>query len=110
MSTTSFCDRPIGRYVSWATRQHRTLRLLHGASPTKAGLSNPVEVATQRAALATAALMIPELEQSEEEALAALAMLVGQAPEGFTVEGVPLEALAEPSIAAGLPRRHAVTR
>src|SRR6266851_5265244 len=37
------------------------------------GLSNPVEVATQKAALASAELNIPELEQTQGEALAALA-------------------------------------
>ena len=67
------------------------------------GLSNPVEVATQKAALASAELIIPELEQTQVEALAALALLVGRQPEGFTVEGAPLESLAEPAVAAGLP-------
>jgi NodT family efflux transporter outer membrane factor (OMF) lipoprotein len=69
----------------------------------KVGLSNPVELATQRAALAAAELTIPELEQLEEEALAALAVLVGRQPEGFTIRGAPVESLVEPSIAAGLP-------
>jgi multidrug efflux system outer membrane protein len=67
------------------------------------GLSNPVEVATQKAALASAELTIPELEQTHVEALAALALLVGRQPEGFTVEGSPLEALTEPAVAPGLP-------
>ena len=67
------------------------------------GLSNPVEVATQKAALASAELIIPELEQGQVEALAALALLVGRQPEGFTVEGAPLESLVEPAVAAGLP-------
>src|SRR6202047_1831638 len=67
------------------------------------GLSNPVEVATQKAALASAELIIPELEQTQVEALAALALLVGRQPEGFTVEGAPLESLVEPAVAAGLP-------
>jgi NodT family efflux transporter outer membrane factor (OMF) lipoprotein len=67
------------------------------------GLSNPVEVATQKAALASAELTVPELEQMQVEALAALALLVGRQPEGFTVEGAPLEALTEPAVTAGLP-------
>jgi multidrug efflux system outer membrane protein len=62
-----------------------------------------VEVATQKAALASAELIIPELEQTQVEALAALALLVGHQPEGFTVEGAPLESLTEPAVAAGLP-------
>ena len=68
-----------------------------------AGLSNPVEVATQRAAVAAAELTVPELEQLQEEALASLALLLGRAPEGFTIEGAPLESLQEPAVAAGLP-------
>lgn len=67
------------------------------------GLSNPVEVATQKAALAGAELTVPELEQTQVEALAALALLVGRQPEGFTVEGGPLESLTEPAVVAGLP-------
>jgi outer membrane protein, multidrug efflux system len=69
----------------------------------KVGLSNPVELATQKAALAAAELTIPELEQLEEEALAALAVLVGRQPEGFTIKDVPVESLVEPIVAAGLP-------
>ena len=69
----------------------------------KVGLSNPVEVATQRAALASAELTIPELEQFQEEAVASLAVLLGRPPEGFRVEGAPLESLTEPKVAAGLP-------
>ena len=69
----------------------------------RAGLSNPVEVAAQRAALAAAELTIPELEQSQEEALGSLAALLGRSPEGFTIEGAPLDSLKEPAVAAGLP-------
>jgi len=69
----------------------------------KVGLSNPVEVATQKAALAAAELTIPELEQLQEEAVAALAVLLGRSPEGFRIEGTPLESLHEPAVAAGLP-------
>ena len=68
-----------------------------------AGISNPVELATQKATLATAAIAIPELQQQEEEALSALALLTGQQPEGFSVEGTSLESLAEPTVTAGLP-------
>ena len=67
------------------------------------GMSNPVEVAAQRAALAAAELVIPELEQNESEAAAALALLLGRDPESFRVEGAPLESLKEPAVSAGLP-------
>jgi NodT family efflux transporter outer membrane factor (OMF) lipoprotein len=69
----------------------------------RVGLSNPVEVAAQKAALAEAQLAIPDLEQSEFEALAALALLLGRAPENFTIAGGPLESLQEPAVSAGLP-------
>ena len=67
------------------------------------GMANPVEVATQRTTLATAELAIPELEQTEAEAEAAVALLLGKPPEGFRIEGGSLDALKEPVVAAGLP-------
>ncbi|HEV7356926.1 MAG TPA: efflux transporter outer membrane subunit [Steroidobacteraceae bacterium] len=67
------------------------------------GLSNPVELASQKAALAAAGLVVPELKRQEAEALAALALLLGRAPENFNVEGRTLDALLEPNIGAGLP-------
>ena len=69
----------------------------------KAGLSNPTEVATQRAVLAAAELTIPELAQKEGEAVASLAVLLGRAPEGFSIAGGTLESLQEPIVAPGLP-------
>src|SRR5579864_3518425 len=67
------------------------------------GLSNPVELASQKAALAAAGLVIPDLKRQEAEALAALALLVGRAPEQFSVEARNLDALREPAIGSGLP-------
>jgi multidrug efflux system outer membrane protein len=67
------------------------------------GLSNPVELASQKAALATAGLVIPDLERQQAEALAALALLVGRAPEQFSVQGQSLDSLLEPKIGSGLP-------
>ena len=67
------------------------------------GLGTPVEVASQRAALAAAQLALPELERSEGEAVAAVALLLGRAPEGFHLDGAALEALQEPAVAVGLP-------
>ncbi|HEY1314936.1 MAG TPA: efflux transporter outer membrane subunit, partial [Steroidobacteraceae bacterium] len=68
-----------------------------------AGLSNPVELAAQKATLAAAALVIPELEQREVEALAALALLVGREPERFVVQSREFGELREPGVAAGIP-------
>jgi NodT family efflux transporter outer membrane factor (OMF) lipoprotein len=69
----------------------------------EAGSSNPVEVATQRAALAAAELTVPELAQREAEATSALAVLVGRNPEGFRIEGASFNSLKEPDVGAGLP-------
>lgn len=68
-----------------------------------AGASDPVTLATQRAVLAAAQLVLPDLRQREAEALTALALLVGHAPEGFQVADASLDALAEPKVAPGLP-------
>lgn len=73
------------------------------AARFKAGMSNPVELATQKAVLANAESVILDLQQREVEARTALALLVGQAPEGFQVDPTPLAALTEPPIGAGLP-------
>lgn len=67
------------------------------------GLSNPVELASQKAALASAGLAIPELRRQEAEALAALALLLGRAPEQFSVQSRNLDSLLEPRIGSGLP-------
>jgi outer membrane protein, multidrug efflux system len=67
------------------------------------GLATPMEVAAQKSALATAELAVPQLEQSSEETLAALAALLGRTPEGFKIDGTKLEALQEPTIIAGMP-------
>jgi len=68
-----------------------------------AGSVGEAELAAQRAAVASSELIVPQLQQQEVEALAALALLVGRAPEGFAVAGDRLDALAEPPLAAGLP-------
>lgn len=67
------------------------------------GMANPVELAGQKATLANASLALPGLRQQETESLAALALLVGHAPENFVVSAQSLESLQEPHVAAGLP-------
>ena len=67
------------------------------------GVATPVELATQKTAYDTAQIAIAELEQREFESRAALAVLLGRAPEHFEVGGQPLDALHEPEITAGLP-------
>jgi outer membrane protein TolC len=62
-----------------------------------------VELATQRATVATTEIVVPELLQQEAALRGALALLLGRAPEQFTVAGSALDDLHEPPIAAGLP-------
>jgi outer membrane protein, multidrug efflux system len=69
----------------------------------QAGSIGPSELAAQRAAVANSELIVPRLQQQEAEARGALALLVGRAPEEFTVTADSLDALAEPLVAAGLP-------
>jgi outer membrane protein TolC len=67
------------------------------------GQGGAVELASQRAAIASAQVIIPQLHQQLTEALSALAILVGRPPEGFTVTAQSLEGLSEPNVDAGLP-------
>lgn len=67
------------------------------------GTMNAAELAAQRAAVANARIPIAELQQQELEAIDALALLVGELPEGFEVPTKPLEDIKEPTLAAGLP-------
>ncbi|MBV9345351.1 MAG: efflux transporter outer membrane subunit [Gammaproteobacteria bacterium] len=69
----------------------------------RAGYATPVDVANQAAAVATLRAGIPDLEQSESKALAALAVLLGRPPEHFDVAAQTLGGLSEPSVAPGLP-------
>lgn len=68
-----------------------------------AGAASSVELATQRATVANAELVLPELRQQEAASLGALALLSGHDPEQFTLVGQPLATVKEPTVAAGLP-------
>ncbi|MFM2288749.1 MAG: hypothetical protein RL684_1892 [Pseudomonadota bacterium] len=67
------------------------------------GAASAAEVASQRAAVATASVSIPELRGQEYAALVSLAVLTGRDPEGFDVPGNTLQGIYEPDVAAGLP-------
>ncbi|MFI4889746.1 MAG: efflux transporter outer membrane subunit [Steroidobacterales bacterium] len=75
-----------------------------------AGFASPMELATQQAALASAEMVIPDLQQRQAEAQAALALLVGRAPEGFEIQEQSLAGLHEPTVGAGLPSELLVRR
>ncbi|HEY4114635.1 MAG TPA: efflux transporter outer membrane subunit [Rhizomicrobium sp.] len=67
------------------------------------GVSSRLDLAQQQAQLASEEGLIPQLEEQEREARYALAILLGQVPEGFNVAGRNLSKIAIPSVAPGLP-------
>jgi outer membrane protein, multidrug efflux system len=68
-----------------------------------AGFASPVDLATQKAAYDTAQIAITDLQQTEIETNASLALLLGRLPENFTVQNRALDSLSEPLVTAGLP-------
>jgi outer membrane protein, multidrug efflux system len=66
-------------------------------------LSNPVELAQQRALVAAAEVHVKDMEQQESEQEAALAILVGKMPGALTVDAQHLSDFTVPRVAAGLP-------
>ena len=68
-----------------------------------AGVAGPVELASQKAAFDTTRIALSDLEQSEVQARAALAVLLGRVPENFDITGKSLDPLKEPAVAPDLP-------
>ena len=68
-----------------------------------AGFASPVDLATQKAAYDSAQIAITDLQQTEIETRASLALLLGRLPENFTVQNKPMDSLSEPLVTAGLP-------
>ena len=71
---------------------------------TANGRSSPLDLAQQQALVAGQAAVIPALEAQERQAVYTLALLLGRAPEGFSVKAQNLAGLFVPSIGAGVPR------
>lgn len=67
------------------------------------GTTSALEVAQQRAAVASQRAALPGLLQSERQSLSALAVLLGRNPQGFTVATASLDELKLPPVTAGLP-------
>jgi outer membrane protein TolC len=63
----------------------RVLRLVEAQS--RAGSASPLDLARQRSALANQRQLIPDLQQQEQDAQTALAILLGRPPQNFKVEG-----------------------
>lgn len=74
------------------------------------GAVSPLDVARQEAAVLSQRAALLPLEQQERQTLAALAILLGQVPEGFELQARSLAPLAVPSISPGLPAELLVRR
>jgi NodT family efflux transporter outer membrane factor (OMF) lipoprotein len=69
----------------------------------QAGTASQLEVSQQESLVATQRASIPPLEITLRQSKAALALLVGRAPEHFTLAGGSTYRIATPRIAPGLP-------
>jgi multidrug efflux system outer membrane protein len=67
------------------------------------GVSSNLELAQQQAQLAGEEAQLPPLQEQEREARYALAILLGQSPEGFNVAAQNLDGITPPLVAPGLP-------
>lgn len=68
-----------------------------------AGAASQLDLAQQKATVATQRANIPGLERQERATVYSLAILVGRPPEGFTVTGQSLMDVAPPAMGAGVP-------
>ncbi|MGN6148573.1 MAG: TolC family protein, partial [Rhizomicrobium sp.] len=67
------------------------------------GVSSRLDLAQQQAQVAGQKSQIPPLKEAEREARYALAILLGQLPEGFDVHGQNLDKIEAPAVRPGLP-------
>lgn len=67
------------------------------------GAASALDVSRQRSTVLSQRAAIEPLQVQERQAVTALAILLGRYPQGFQVTGMPLDALAVPAVAAGLP-------
>jgi outer membrane protein, multidrug efflux system len=69
----------------------------------QAGITTELDVAQQDTVVATVAATIPPLEEQERQQLDALAILVGQTPQSFTISASGLTGVAAPRVTSGVP-------
>ena len=67
------------------------------------GAASALDLSRQRTTVLSQRATIEPLQVQERQTLSALALLLGRAPQSFQIVGLPLNALAVPGIAAGLP-------
>ncbi len=76
----------------------------------RVGVLSDLELSQQRAALASQRAALPTLRLAERQSLNALAILLGHAPQGFTVQARALSDVALPVVSAGIPSTLLVRR
>jgi outer membrane protein, multidrug efflux system len=69
----------------------------------KAGTVSKINLAQQQALVETERAAIPPLEQTRQQQLAALAVLIGRMPERFSARGGTMARIAIPRATTGLP-------
>ena len=67
------------------------------------GAASALDLSRQRTTVLGQRAAIEPLQVQERQTVAALAILLGRYPQGFQITGMPLNALAVPAVAAGLP-------
>jgi NodT family efflux transporter outer membrane factor (OMF) lipoprotein len=67
------------------------------------GTASSLEVSQQEALLGTQRASVPPLEITLQQSMFALALLLGRAPEHFSVKGGSLSAVTAPRVTPGLP-------
>src|SRR5207237_8604787 len=80
------------------------------AARARNGAASALDVSRQEATVLSQRAALLPLEQLERQTLAALAVLVGQSPEGFDVKTAGVTDLAVPAIDPGLPAELIVRR
>lgn len=69
----------------------------------EAGAVSQLDLAQQQAQVLSQRAALPGLEQQERDARSALALLLGRAPQGFSVQAASLAAVQVPEVGVGLP-------
>jgi NodT family efflux transporter outer membrane factor (OMF) lipoprotein len=67
------------------------------------GVSSRLDLAQEQALVASEEATLPVLKEQQHEALLALAILLGRAPEGFDVKAKNLDGIRMPLVAPGMP-------
>lgn len=69
----------------------------------RAGAASSLDVSRQRTTVLAQRAALGPLQVQERQTVTALALLLGRRPQGFAVAGGPLDVLAIPQVAPGLP-------